>query len=128
MAIFNHSFPKEERLTSKVAIDQLFNNGNSLNVKPFKIRWLRDLERSTVNVKVLISVPKRIFKRAVDRNKLKRLFREAYRLNKHLLNNKLDNKKVNVMFVYSSPKIISFSEMESYVVDAMNELVKKIDG
>jgi len=81
-----HTFPKEEHLCRKKLIDELFGKqGSSFGVYPLRIVWLKSAQATTAPPQVLISVSKRTFKRAVDRNRLKRLIREAYRLNKYRL-------------------------------------------
>jgi len=78
-----YTFIKEERLCNKRLIDELFHNGSSFLCYPFKVSWLIVTEPSQFNAQVLISVPKKRYKRAVDRNLLKRRIRESYRLHKH---------------------------------------------
>ena len=92
---------KAERLSSKIIIDKLFSTGKAFNHAPFKVVWLQTTEDS-VPAQILISVPKRLFKRAVDRNRLKRLIREGYRKNKHLLYDQLNGKKILFMFIFTS--------------------------
>jgi ribonuclease P protein component len=77
-----YSFSKEERLCSVKLIDKLFHNGSSFLLYPFRIIWLQEALPPEKPVQVLISVPKKKFKRAVDRNLLKRRIREIYRLQK----------------------------------------------
>lgn len=77
-----YTFKKEERLCSKKLLEQLFSNGSSFLVYPFKINFLLNDAVSVPQVQVLVIVSKRRFKRAVDRNRIKRLIKEAYRLNK----------------------------------------------
>ncbi|HQS52717.1 MAG: ribonuclease P protein component [Sphingobacteriales bacterium 17-39-43] len=77
-----YSFKKEERLCNVKLIEKLFTDGSSFLVYPFRIVWLSELANPVNPVQVLISVPKKRFKRAVDRNLIKRRIRELYRLNK----------------------------------------------
>ncbi|WP_019948383.1 ribonuclease P protein component [Hymenobacter aerophilus] len=80
-----HTFPKAEHLCRKKLIDELFKQGASFGVYPLRLVWLAAPEPSLAPPQVLVSVSKRNFKRAVDRNYLKRLMREAWRLNKYRL-------------------------------------------
>ncbi|MDP3467225.1 MAG: ribonuclease P protein component [Daejeonella sp.] len=77
-----YSFKKEERLCNVKLIEKLFTDGSSFLVYPFRIVWLTNVANSVHPVQVLISVPKKRFKRAVDRNLIKRRIREVYRLHK----------------------------------------------
>ncbi|ATA89375.1 ribonuclease P protein component [Capnocytophaga stomatis] len=81
----DYSFPKSERLRKLKYIQQLFSEGKSVQSYPLKMIYCpieSDLESQ---FQVLVSVPKRGFKRAVHRNRIKRLIRESYRLQKHFL-------------------------------------------
>ena len=80
------TFKKQERLKSKKTIELLFKNGNIINEFPVKAVWIKTTlpEKDAVS-QVSFSVPKRLFKKAIDRNRIKRLLRESYRLNKPLL-------------------------------------------
>lgn len=85
------TFTKKERICSKLLIDKLFSGGNqSTAVYPLRAVYM-STEKDDTPVSVLISVPKRKFRHAVDRNRMKRQIREAYRLNKHILWDKLEN-------------------------------------
>lgn len=81
----SYRFPKEERLRSKKLIEQLFREGSSFNLYPLRFVALHLPQVSEPPVQVVISVSKRNFKKAVDRNRLKRQIREAYRLQKHII-------------------------------------------
>src|SRR6185312_5168861 len=77
-----NTFKKEERLCNKRLIDSLFHNGSSFLCYPLKVSWLTAEDIQPFPAQVLFSVPKKRFKRAVDRNLIKRRVREAYRLHK----------------------------------------------
>lgn len=102
-----HTFPKAEHLCLQRHIDALF-SPQSLSFAAFPLRMLaRPLPHSGhgPKVQVLISVSKRKFKHAVDRNRAKRQVREAYRLNKHLLLQNLpEGRAWHVAFVWISPE------------------------
>ncbi|WP_353777149.1 ribonuclease P protein component [Winogradskyella sp. 3972H.M.0a.05] len=76
------SFPKKEKLKSKILIDLLFKEGQSVSAFPLKLIYLQTTHDDEAVIKTGVSVSKRYFKNAVDRNRIKRLMREAYRLNK----------------------------------------------
>ena len=77
-----YTFKKEERLCSRKHLDLLFKNGSSFLLYPFRVSYLFVDEPISVPAQVVINVPKKRYKRAVDRNLLKRRIREAYRLTK----------------------------------------------
>jgi ribonuclease P protein component len=77
-----YTFKKEERLCNKKLIDELFHNGSSFLCYPFRATWQLSDSTGPFPAQALFAVSKRRFKRAVDRNRIKRLMREAYRLNK----------------------------------------------
>ncbi|TDO24406.1 ribonuclease P protein component [Pedobacter duraquae] len=88
------TFSKEERLCSRKLLDQLFKNGSSFLLYPFRISYLRVDEIVESPVQVVINVSKKRYKRAIDRNLIKRRIREAYRLQKEdVLLGKLQQEK-----------------------------------
>jgi len=121
------TFSKAERLSSKKVIERLFKKGSpetgSVFSYPFRVLYLREEVYSEIlpdatPVKpglpaVLISVSKRNFKRAVDRNLIKRRIREAYRLNKALLfSTETARPPAYIAFVYVAKEILGFEELE----------------
>lgn len=81
----SHKLPKEERLCSKKLIEELFRKGSSFNLYPLRFVLVKHTQPQSLSPQVLISVSKKSFKKAVDRNRLKRQLREAYRLHKQML-------------------------------------------
>lgn len=115
---------KTEKLKSRKQIEDLFSTGKSFNVFPVKViyKFFTGEEESAAQIGVTVS--QRSFKRAVDRNKIKRLLREAYRLQKNELLELLrsNNMKANIFFIYTDKKINSFWVL----FDAMTECIKQL--
>ncbi len=121
------TFTKAERLSGKIAIEKLVKTGKSLNTNFFKIIWLETVEGS-VPAQIVITVPKRSFKKAVDRNRLKRIIREAYRKNKDKFYVDLKNKKVLLMFIYTPKTIVGYKEMEEKIIVSLKRLSSTINS
>ena len=119
------TFSKNERLCSKILIDRLIATGKSFNHSPFRITWL-PIAESSAPIKVVISVPKRSFKRAVDRNRLKRQIREVYRNKKQSVYEVLGEKKILVMIVYTAKTKLEFKEIEQKLIEALDRLSKVV--
>ena len=98
-----HTLPKEERLCSKKALDELFGGGHQ-SVASFPLRAVF-MTTEEAGARILVSVSKRFFKRAVHRNRIKRQLRETYRLQKELLETP-DTKGVNIAFLWTSNEIL----------------------
>mgnify|MGYP000268260022 FL=1 len=81
---------KQERLKSKKLIEKLYKEGNSVKSFPLRMMYLQTSHTSNFLAQVGVSVPKRNFKRAVDRNRIKRLMRETYRLQKQIVYHNLE--------------------------------------
>lgn len=106
----DESFGKKERLKSKLIIDRLFAEGNSIKKYPLRLVYLPVQDPSEKLNKVAVSVPRRNFKRAVDRVRIKRLMREAYRKNKYLVTNNLAGSYA-LMFIYTGREIWNYTDL-----------------
>ena len=116
---------KEERLSSKKIIDRLFTEGKSFVSYPVKVVVLPTLLNTSFPVQAGFSVSKKIFKRAVKRNRIKRLMREAYRLNKYTLYNQLHNQQLAVFFIYIGKELPLYSSIETAIKKALQLIPKK---
>lgn len=121
----HHRFSKRERLTSKKIIEELFSKGSSVYLYPFRILYLTNQAPESDKPQVLFSVSKRNFKKAVDRNLIKRRMREAYRLHKWDLIHSLQEgrKPVYIAFIYIAKEKISFEILEKKLILAWKRLV-----
>lgn len=106
------NYPKNEKLKSKKVIDSLFVKGKSVSQYPLRLVYV-PIEDETIEGKILfgVSVSKKYFKKAVDRNYFKRVLRECYRLNQQLLKDKLE-KPHAFMFFYQTKERLSYQEIE----------------
>ena len=124
-----YTFKKEERLCNKKLIDELFHNGSSFLCYPYRVSWLAVAEANESPVQVLIAVPKKRYKRAVDRNLLKRRIREAYRLNKQeYLYAMLSEAQKNIVFSigYIGKEIEPYDLMEKKMLKLLRQLSTEI--
>jgi len=118
------TFKKSERLSSKKYIKELFDNGSSFYLYPFKVIVLANTETEIDLNQILITVPKRIYKRAVDRNKIKRLIREAYRLNKHHLV-KGTNQTFRIGYIYTAKECLTFHVIQDKLKLSLDRIIKE---
>jgi ribonuclease P protein component len=118
-------FSKNERLCHKKQIDRLFSDGKSFTLDPLKVYYLLQEVNDNQPAQVLIAIPRKKFRRAVDRNHLKRLIREAYRLNKHRLAGVPAN--LHLGFVYiGHDAVLPFAEMEIRMIACLGGLMKAL--
>ncbi|MET3982046.1 ribonuclease P protein component [Mucilaginibacter sp. UYP25] len=120
-----YTFKKEERLCNKKLIDGLFHNGSSFLCYPFRASWALTSSEQQFPVQIVFSVAKKRYKRAVDRNLVKRRMREAYRLNKQsLLYDVLNTaeKKLVLSISYIGKEISTSDLFEKKMIKLLNQL------
>lgn len=120
------TYPKKAKLKSKTTIDLLFSEGNSVSKFPLRLVYVENKEPNAELIKMGVSVSKKYFKKAVDRNYFKRVLRETYRLNKHLLIDHLE-KPYAFMFFYQTKERLSYQEIEEKTIQLFqkfNEIKK----
>lgn len=134
-----YTLPKRERLYLRESIGELFAKGRSFTAFPYRVVYLIQQEAEVENLPsaekqarcaVMTVAPKKRFKHAVDRNRVKRLTREAYRLQKLPLWAKLEEKglRMEASFLYVDNKILTFDETRLVIGRALNRLVKAVDA
>ena len=116
------SFKKAERLAGEKHIKELFEKGSSFHLYPFRVLSLPNPEPKSPANKILISVAKRNFKRAVDRNLIKRRIREAYRVQKATIS----GNSFLLAFVYTAREIEPFQTIKDKLFLVL-EKIKKLD-
>jgi len=125
-----NSFSKPEHLCGEKRITRLFTQGDAFIAYPLRVVYIIESIRDKTPSSVLVSVPKKRFKRAVKRNRLKRLMREAYRLNKTSLIEKLEEKQlqVHIAFNYVSDDELDFATVEKKMKLALEKLLVILEG
>ena len=122
------TFSKKERITGDKRIEILFTKGSGFISYPLRIIYLRDEQKDDYECSVLISVPKKRIKKATDRNRIKRLIRESYRLNKSLLNNaELAESSLDIAFVYVKDTESNFSDIQKAMQKALKKITERIN-
>lgn len=117
----DNKFPRKEKLKSKKLIEKMFAEGRSVSKYPLRVVYVKNDEWfDELIFQAGFSVPKRKFKHAVDRNRVKRLMREAYRLNKHFIFNNMETGYA-LMFLYLGKEIPDYKEIDN----AMRKLLEK---
>ena len=141
MTTSKYSLPQSERINSKKQIDRLFRGGGSkaMTASPLRMVYMADSRQTDSQpsdghqpmAQMMVSVPKRYFKRAVKRNYVKRQVREAYRLNKHILVNHLPqkaDKTVSLCFIWTSDRLLPTAEVMKRMANLLTRLVEKLSA
>jgi ribonuclease P protein component len=115
---------KNERLKSRKSIEQLFNEGNKITASPYKVLYAFVQPPGIYPLLFSTGVSAKNFKKAVDRNRIKRLTREAWRLQKKELQDKLkeQNRQLNVFFIYTGRELPEYEEVKKKVASVIKKL------
>ncbi len=116
----NYRLPKSERLHADKLIKELFNEGSSFFLYPFKVQFFVKKDQANGTSQVLFSVSKKKIKKAVGRNFVKRRMREAYRLNKALIPPTAT--AMSIGLIYVSSDLMEFSEIQTKITLALKKL------
>ncbi|MXO07301.1 ribonuclease P protein component [Flavobacterium sp. HBTb2-11-1] len=122
----NFTYPKNERLKSKTTIGLLFSEGKSVSKYPLRLVYRQAEANSEEQTKIGVSVSKKYFKKAVDRNYFKRVLRETYRLNKHLLLDNLDQ-PYSIMLFYQTKDRLSYDEINTKMIQLFEKFTAQIN-
>lgn len=128
----HNTLSKDERAYGKVLTSQLFEGGRSKSMAMYPIRlvyMLTDLQETDAKARILISVPKRLLHHAVDRNRVKRQIREAFRKNKHIINSKIAEAGTGsavLAFIWTDRNLHPSDEINDKVVRLLRRLEEKL--
>ncbi|RKS26348.1 ribonuclease P protein component [Flavobacterium endophyticum] len=109
------TYPKSEKLKSKTTIDLMFREGKSVSKYPLRLVYTKAVLEEDQKLKIGVSVSKKYFKKAVDRNYFKRILRETYRLNKKLLLDSLEEPYA-FMLLYQTKDKLSYEEINQKTI------------
>jgi ribonuclease P protein component len=119
------TYPKNEKLKSKNTINVLFSEGKSVSKYPLRLVFVENRLEESERIKMGVSVSKKYFKKAVDRNYFKRVLRECYRLNKHILADHL-KKPYAFMFFYQSKDRLTYQEINEKTIQLFQKFVENV--
>ena len=122
----NFNYPKNEKLKSKITIGLLFSEGKSVSKYPLRLVYHSGALGNEQQLKVGVSVSKKYFKKAVDRNYFKRVLRETYRLNQHLLKDHLQQPYALMLF-YQSKDRLSYDEINTKTIQLFEKFLAQIN-
>lgn len=111
-----HTYPKTEKLKSKTTIDLMFREGKSVSKYPLRLVYAKSTFGENPEFKMGVSVSKKYFKKAVDRNYFKRVLRETYRLNKQVLRENL-KEPYSFMLLYQTKDRLSYEEINQKTIE-----------
>ena len=121
------TFAKTERLSGTKRIDSLFKDGESFISFPLRVIYFIQEQSMETGCSILVSVPKKRIKKAVHRNRIKRLIRESYRLNKQVIDSSsIHETSIDIAFIYVKDTASEFSLMQKAMKKALNQISDRI--
>lgn len=121
------TFTKKERLSGTIKIDTLFKEGQSFISFPLRVIYFVHEQSTESMCSILVSVPKKRIKKASQRNRIKRLIRELYRLNKALIDNEtIGDKSLDIAFIYVKDDTSDYSTIQKAIQKALNQITVRI--
>ncbi len=123
-----NTYPKHEKLKSRTLINQLFSEGKSVSKYPMRLVYVQVSELDDSNIKLGVSVSKKHFKKAVDRNYYKRVLREAYRLNKSILLDAVEDKNYAFMLLYQTKDRLTYQEVSEKTIQLFEKFQNTINN
>jgi ribonuclease P protein component len=121
-----YTLGKEEKLKSRKLIEHLFGEGKRVKSFPLQLIYLQISHDSEFPIKVGFSVPKRVVKLAVDRNRIKRMMREVYRTNKYIISENV-KKPYIFMFIYTNKEEPKYADLEEIFKKVCVKFLSKIE-
>lgn len=122
------TFTKAERVTGAKRVDAIFASGKSFISYPLRVVYLQHEQSPIASCSILVTVPKKRIKKAVHRNRVKRLIRESYRLNKALVEDiDLDNQSLDIAFVYVKDTVANYKEIHKGMQKALKQIAIRIN-
>ena len=120
-----NTFPKEERLHGRTTVAEVFSKGKRFQLDPYRIVWRTRAQDDLPSIRFGISVSKKISKKAVERNRIKRCNREAYRAVKQSFIEELlaQNKQIDLFLVYSGSIETSSEVLKEKIILILNRLI-----
>ena len=116
--------PKKERIKSKKLMETVFGEGKGINDYPLKLIYLEAPFSDGARFKIAVVAPKKNFRLAVNRNRIKRLLRETYRLNKAIIFNNSEG-NFALVFLYLGKQMPEYQEIEEKMVGLLKKFLKK---
>jgi ribonuclease P protein component len=130
LPVMANTFRKSERISGRKDFEILVKKGESFFSHPFRVIWMHVEEEMPFPAQVAFAVPKRNFKRAVKRNRVKRILRESYRRNKHEFYEglKKQDKRLRAMLIYTPSEPPELKETDGKIILTLQRLIRASDA